>query len=267
MKLLVLAFIVSISLHFIFFKNYVLEKEPKEQKQETQNKKSSIHYVKIKKNPQKVEVAKPEVKKTVQKNNNTKVLKPKEAKKKIVKPVKKPDIKKIVKKDRKKVIPLNKKDLEKAAKLQNKMLDEQIVNKKTSIQKSTLENFLSQEEPVNNEMLSEILKLYGKEYETFTKVQKAFIEKNHNSFQVITQRVLTRLGYPRLARKLRLSGTNIVEFVFYPDGSIKNLKITKSSGYSVFDKYTLNLIEIAYKDYPRPKTATKLKFNVRYIIY
>jgi|GEM_PF-970589 len=267
MKLLVLAFVVSISLHFLFFKNYVVEEKTKEQHKETQNKKSSIHYVKIKKAEPKIEVSKPEIKKVVQKNEVKKAVKQKVEKKKIEKTTKKPNIKKIVKKERKKIVPLNKKNIEKSAKLQNKILNDQIVNKKTSIQKRTLENFLSQEEPVNNEMLSEILKLYGKEYETFTKVQKAFIEKNHNSFQVITQRVLTRLGYPRLARKLRLSGTNIVEFIFYPDGSIKNLKITKSSGYSVFDKYTLNLIEIAYKDYPRPKTATKLKFNVRYIIY
>ena len=37
--------------------------------------------------------------------------------------------------------------------------------------------------------------------------------------------------------------------------------------YEVFDKYSLELIEIAYKDYPRPTTSTKLKFNVNYQAY
>ena len=262
MKLFVLAFAVSIALHFLFFNNYIIQKNTPEQNKETQNKKSSIQYVKLKKIEPKVEPKK-EIQKEVVKKVQTKE---KVTVKKAVKS-KKPIVKKVIKKERKKTIAVNKKVVEKAAKLQDKILKDQIVNKKTSIQKKTLENFLSQAEPVNNKMLNEIMKLYGEEYESFTKVQKAFIEKNHNSFQVITQRVLNRLGYPRLARKLKLSGTNVVEFMFFPDGSIKNLKITQSSGYSVFDKYTLNLIEIAYKDYPRPKTPTKLKFYVRYIAY
>lgn len=130
-----------------------------------------------------------------------------------------------------------------------------------------MENFLSQKEPINKEILSELEKLYGEEYKTFTKVQKAYLENNLNNFQVITQRVLTRLGYPPLAAKLKIGGANVVEFMFHPDGSITNLKITNSSGYEVFDKYSLELIEIAYKDYPRPSTSTKLKFNVRYQLY
>ena len=84
---------------------------------------------------------------------------------------------------------------------------------------------------------------------------------------MITQRVLDRLGYPKLAAKLKLGGVNVVEFTFYPDGSISNLKITNSSGYKILDDYSLELIEIAYKDYPKPTTPTKLKFYVRYSIF
>jgi len=270
MKLFVLALVVSISLHFLFLKNYVIEDKPLEEIQEPNSKKSSVQYVKLKKiepkvEPKKIEPIKKEktIKKTVEKKIVKKV---KKEPKKIIKPKK--TIKKVVKKERKKTVPTaNKKQIQEASKLQNNILQDQIVNKKSSIQNKTLENFLNQEEPVNKEVLNELIKLYGKEYESFTKVQKAFLHKNHNSFQIITQRVLNRLGYPKLARKLRLSGSNIVEFMFYPDGSIKNLKITQSSGYSVFDKYTLNLIEIAYKDYPRPKTPTKLKFYVKYLAY
>ncbi len=52
--------------------------------------------------------------------------------------------------------------------------------------------------------------------------------------------------------------------MFHPDGSITELKIIDSSGYSILDKYSLELIEIAYKDYPKPQTTTKLRFNVIY---
>ena len=156
---------------------------------------------------------------------------------------------------------------DKSKELQKKVLNEQIVNKKESLQDKTLEDFLSQKQPINKEILNELQKLYGEEYDKFTKVQKAYLEKNLTNFQTITQRVLNRLGYPKLAAKLKIGGVNIVEFMFHPDGSITGLKITNSSGYAVLDDYSLELIEIAYKDYPRPTTVTKLKFYVRYSLF
>jgi len=38
-------------------------------------------------------------------------------------------------------------------------------------------------------------------------------------------------------------------------------------GPAVLDDYSIELIEIAYKDYPKPTTSTKLKFNVNYQAY
>lgn len=170
--------------------------------------------------------------------------------------------------------PITKKVSKKLVKAPKKIIyDKKRVTKLPSqkklqaVKNRTLEDFLSQPDPIDKRILDDIQKLYGKEFETFTKVQKAFIKKNFNSFQVITQRVLTRLGYPQLAIERRLSGNNVVEFIFHPNGDISNLRITDSSGYEVFDKFTLRLIQIAYKDYPKPKTSTKLKFNVRYRYY
>lgn len=244
MKIILFAFIISLSLHLLFFINYNDEKRI--ETQEEKEKKSNIKYVKlIKKEEIKTKKTEPKIDK---KNVKPKSIQNKSTKKEIQK--KKSKKEKFVQKD-----------------LNNKILKEQIVNSKESIQQKTLEDFLSQKEPINQNMLSEIEKLYGREFDTFTKVQKAFLKENLNNFKTITQRVLNRMGYPKLAGQLRLSGNNTVEFIFYPDGSIKNLKITNSSGYEVFDKYTLELIEIAYKDYPKPKTATKLKFNVYYRLY
>ena len=251
MKIIISAFIISILLHLIIFESYKnKELIKKDEFQETAKKKSEVKFVKL--NKQEI-VAKEEI---IEKKVESIVEKPKEI-------IKKDIPKKVEKTKIKKDTP----NIEKSKKLQNNILKEQIVNENESLQNTTLENYLAQKEFINKEILDELEKLYGKEYETFTNVQKAFLEKNLNNFQVITQKVLNRLGYPRLAAKLRISGTNVIEFMFHPDGSISDLKITTSSGYEIFDKYSKELIEIAYKDYPKPKTSTKIRFNVQYSAY
>lgn len=255
MKIIILAFIISISLHLLFLKKYKNDELAKNNSNnELVEKKSDVKFVKIKK--QEIAEAKIElVEKPVE-------IKKNEAVKKEIKETK-PLVKNIEKKvERKKEV-----NFEKAKKLQDNLLKEQIVKNENSLQEKTLENFLSQKEPINKEILTELEKLYGEEYQTFTKVQKAYLEKNLNNFQVITQRVLDRLGYPKLAAKLKIGGINIVEFMFHPDGSITDLKIINSSSYAVLDEYTLELIEIAYKDYPKPTTTTKLRFKVFYRLF
>lgn len=257
MKIVILAFIISLSLHLFLFKKYENKELLKNsQKEEIENKKTDVKFVKLKENKPVIE--KIETEKVIEKPIE-KIVEKKE-------PVKKP-VQKETKTPVKKVENKPKVDIEKAKKLQENILQEQIVDKENSIQNKTLENFLSQKEPVNQEILNELEKLYGEEYKTFTKVQKAYLEKNLNNFQVITQRVLDRLGYPKLAAKLKIGGINIVEFMFHPDGSITGLKIINSSGYAVLDDYSIELIEIAYKDYPRPTTTTKLRFKVFYRLY
>jgi protein TonB len=267
MKFIILAFIISISLHFFAFNKYK-NKEfiENKQKEEIETKKSNVKFVKLKKNEIIQEVKNvPEIKKIEETKDIKKLIesKPQIIEKKILETKRIIEPKKIEKKvEQKKQI-----DIAKSKKFQDNILKDQIVNKDESIQNKTLENFLSQKEPIDKEILNELSRLYGEEYKSFTKVQKAYLEKNLNTFQVITQKVLNRLGYPKLAAKLRIGGVNIVEFMFHPDGSISNLKITNSSGYEIFDKYSLELIEIAYKDYPRPSTSTKMKFNVNYQAY
>lgn len=253
MRIIILAFIISISLHLLLFVKYNFENSIKNDKTEEKiEKKSDVKFVKLKKEE-------PILEKIVEKQPEQKIEKKTEKIVEIKKPKNEP-IKKIVE------IP-KKEDIQKAKELQKTVLNEQIVDKSSSIQDKTLENFLSQKEPVNKEILNELEKLYGKEYDKFTKIQKAYLEKNIGNFQTITQRVLDRLGYPQLAAKLKIGGVNIVEFMFHPDGSITNLKVLDSSGYAILDDYSINLIEIAYKDYPKPETSTKLRFYVQYRLY
>lgn len=241
---------------------YKSEEYPKNNETEEKIiKKSDVKFVKIKKEE-------PILNKTVEEKVEPKVEKKIENKIESSKPNKEFVKKEITTKEiQKKVDYIKKVDVEKSKELQKKVLNEQIVNEKESLQDKTLENFLSQKDPVSKEILNELQKLYGDEYDKFTKVQKAYLEKNLGNFQTITQRVLNRLGYPPLAAKLKIGGVNIIEFMFHPDGSITNLRVIDSSGYAVLDDYSIELIEIAYKDYPKPQTSTKLRFNVQYRLY
>ena len=256
MKLIILSLIISIFAHLLIFNTYQENTPITNIVEKIEHKKNNITYVKIKKiSPPKKNVPVKIVKK----------ITPKKKIKKIKEVIKKKILSKKVKKNTEQVKkPISYKEKQKTNYSLEGFLSQEEPSK---IVKKTLESFLQEEEPINKKMLSQIERLYGREFETFTKIQKAFLKKNLDNFQQITQKVLNRLGYPRLAGKLRISGTNIVEFDFFPNGAIKNLKITSSSGYTIFDDYTLELIQIAYKDYPRPKTVTKLKFNVIYRMY
>ena len=112
-----------------------------------------------------------------------------------------------------------------------------------------------------------IKKLYGSSFHNMTPTQKRFIEDNLDSIQEITQRTLTRRGYPQAAAKTGQEGTNVVSFNLHPNGDISNLRLKTRIGYRSLDENTLSLIRVAYKDYPYPKTTTKIVFYVTYTIY
>jgi len=112
-----------------------------------------------------------------------------------------------------------------------------------------------------------IRKLYGAEFHQFTSKQKKFIKDNLNTIQQITQRTLTRRGYPEGAGRTGQQGTNVVSFNLHPNGNISNLRLKTRIGYRALDENTLTLIKVAYKDYPYPSTTTKIVFYVTYSIY
>lgn len=236
MKKIIAAFIISLLIHsfFIYSFNDIKNEEKKEQTEKPHNT-SEVKFVKL--------------------TPSEPIASQKEAK-----PLKKeePKPKKEITKEK-----VETKELKEAKSFQEKILKES-----SKLQEQTLENFLSQKDTIyNSEVFNELKELYGKEYDDFTTVQKAYLEKNINNFQIITQRVLNRLGYPHEAVRLKITGINIVEFIFHPNGDISDLKIIQSSGYSILDNRTLELIQIAYKEYPKPQTPTLLRFKVFYRLY
>ncbi len=112
-----------------------------------------------------------------------------------------------------------------------------------------------------------IKKLYGAEFQNFTSTQKEFIKNNLDTIQEITQRTLTRRGYPEGAGRTGQEGTNVVSFNLHPNGDISDLRLKTRIGYRALDENTLSLIRVAYMDYPYPSTTTKIVFYVTYSIY
>ena len=112
-----------------------------------------------------------------------------------------------------------------------------------------------------------IKQLYGNEFNTFSPTQKKFIRRNLSTIHQITQRTLTRNGYPNVAVRTKQQGTNIVSFYLHPNGDITGLKLKRAIGYEALDKNTLKVIRIAYKDYPLPNKKTKIIFYITYRLY
>ncbi len=187
-------------------------------------------------------------------------------KKKIVK--KKPKIMKKIKKIKKRYKP--KRVTKRVARVQKeKNLTKRVVTAKTTM--PSLQNFFAKKEnhPSSlSKLPPQLRKLYKDEFSTFTKTQQKFILDNLAKIGEITQKYLYLRGYPYIAIKTRQEGLNAVEFYLHPNGDISDLHLITSSGYEALDKNSIETIKTAFKDYPRPKTTTKIKIYVKYsIIY
>lgn len=121
-------------------------------------------------------------------------------------------------------------------------------------------------ETIPKEQKEEILELYGDALGDYGNAEIDFIVNNLREIGRITQYHFIRRGYPLDAIYLRQSGINIVEFYLHPNGDITDLKITKDSKSHILDKNTLTTIKIAYKDYPRPTTKTKIIYSIKYYL-
>ncbi len=112
-----------------------------------------------------------------------------------------------------------------------------------------------------------IQRLYGSEFNTYSSTQKKFIKNNLGTIHRITQRTLSMNGYPEIAVRTGQQGTNIVSFYLHPNGDISNLRLKRDIGYQALDQNTLDVIRIAYKDYPLPNKKTRIIFHVQYTLY
>ena len=226
-----IALVVSVLLHisiYFIFINTTTKLTQNKSHKNIDAQASKIQYIQLK--PKIIKkYTKPKSIKSIKKKINKKIIKPKPKPKKI--------IKKIVKKENevKKVLP-----------------------------KVTASDFNKKEKKVDKQT-RQYIDLYGDDFEKFDKQTKLFLIKNIKSIGEVTKRFLT---YPMLSVQAGQEGVNVVQFILYPNGSIKNVIIDKSSGYFMLDDNTVDTIYEAYEDYPHPKKPTLIKIFVKYnLIY
>jgi len=205
--------------------------------------------------------------KSNEENNVTKVVE---------KPVKKVVKKEIKKKPKKKIV---KKKVKKKTVKKKRIVKRQKPQKRVRHSKDPLANMLmgsgTSMFPTQPKRTSGagtygeqmIKKLYGSEFNTYSPTQKKYIRNNLSTIHQITQRTLSRNGYPQVAIQTRQQGTNVVSFYLHPNGDISGLRLKNRIGYAALDENTLKVIKLAYKDYPLPNKKTRLIFYVRYSIY
>jgi TonB family protein len=195
--------------------------------------------------------------KSTEENNVTKI-EPKPKKKIVKKEVKKKPVKKAVKKKRvvKKISKPRKR------KRSNDPLANMLMGSGTSMLPAKRPSSSS-----GSYGARMIKQLYGKEFDTYTPTQKKFIKNNLGTIHRITQRTLSQNGYPTVAVQTKQQGTNIVSFYLHPNGDITGLRLKRRMGYEALDQNTLDVIRIAYKNYPLPNKKTKIIFHVKYTLY
>ncbi len=143
-------------------------------------------------------------------------------------------------------------------------LQNNINSQNTSSTQSNLSQILKN---IPKDQRDEILDLYGDELGDYGEAERDFIVNNLRDIGRITQYYLNLRGYPPDAGYLGQQGKNAVEFYLHPNGDISDLHIIVDSKSMILDKNSLKTIQIAYKDYPRPTTKTKIRIYVKYYLY
>lgn len=85
--------------------------------------------------------------------------------------------------------------------------------------------------------------------ERFSKIQKA-IQKHHK--------------YPKRAQKMRHQGVVEVSFLYKKDGTVRDVKVIKSSGFETLDEAAVELINRAAPDFPTLDRDYVIKIPVSY---
>ena len=78
----------------------------------------------------------------------------------------------------------------------------------------------------------------------------------------VKRRVEEHVRYPRKARMMRMQGRAVVQFVVGLDGSLKELRLHRSSGHEALDRAAMRAISRAQADWGRPDRVVRLRFPI-----
>ncbi|WDL69343.1 energy transducer TonB [Helicobacter winghamensis] len=93
-----------------------------------------------------------------------------------------------------------------------------------------------------------------------------FGKDNHPFLRAVKKAIDSNVNYPRQARKMRIQGEVIVEFLWTKHKFLKNLKVYKSSGQPILDKSALNAIQQAALHFPQHTNDVYLQIPIVFML-
>lgn len=90
--------------------------------------------------------------------------------------------------------------------------------------------------------------------------------QSDEDFSKVIAAVKKHKSYPNNARKMKHQGVVEVRFLLKTDGSIDELKVTKSSGFESLDNGALENVKKASSEFPKPKEARYLRFPIAFTL-
>ena len=90
--------------------------------------------------------------------------------------------------------------------------------------------------------------------------------QSDEDFSKVIAAVKKHKSYPNNARRMKHQGVVEVRFLLKTDGSIDELKVTKSSGFESLDNGALENVKKASSKFPKPKEARYLRFPIAFTL-
>lgn len=90
--------------------------------------------------------------------------------------------------------------------------------------------------------------------------------QSDEDFSKVIAAVKKHKNYPNNARRMKHQGVVEVRFLLKTDGSIDELKVTKSSGFESLDNGALENVKRASSEFPKPKEDRYLRFPIAFTL-
>ena len=90
--------------------------------------------------------------------------------------------------------------------------------------------------------------------------------QSDEDFSKVIAAVKKHKSYPNNARRMKHQGVVEVRFLLKADGSIDELKVTKSSGFESLDNGALENVKKASSEFPKPKEDRYLRFPIAFTL-
>ena len=88
-------------------------------------------------------------------------------------------------------------------------------------------------------------------------------EKGH--FDYIRKIVMQHLRYPEEAQNRGIEGRVLISFVVMSDGTVKDIKVVDSSGYTILDKNAIETVKNS-APFPKPPGNAELRMPINYVL-